>query len=163
MSKERDQFQKRVEALVEQVREWVEPHEWVTKPYPKKMRDVDRQIFEIPALFLQKGPTRVLLDPIAYDVPGAEGVVDLYLMPTYDDLASLYFEGGEWVIHYAFPPDPRETHSVVQTECAGPFRKDDQPSPRLDRRPCRTVVLTGTSTSRTSRASIRPRGSPSTG
>ena len=51
------------------------------------MRDVDRQIFEIPALYLQKGPIRVLLDPVAYDVPGAEGVVDLYLMPTYDDLA----------------------------------------------------------------------------
>ena len=34
------------------------------------MRDVDGQVFEIPALFLQKGPTRVLLDPIAYDVPG---------------------------------------------------------------------------------------------
>jgi len=116
MSGERDRFQKRVEALVEKVRGWVEPHEWVTKPYPKKMRDVDRQVFEIPALFLQKGPTRVLLDPVAYDVPGAEGLVDLYLMPTYDDMASLYFEGEGWVIHYAFPRDPRETHSVIETE-----------------------------------------------
>jgi hypothetical protein len=116
MSEQRDQFQKRVEALVKQVREWVEPHEWVTKQYPKKMRDADRQIFEIPALFLQKGPTRVLLDPVAYDVPGAEGVVDLYLMPTYDDMASLYFESSGWVIHYAFPPDPMNTHSVIEAE-----------------------------------------------
>jgi len=116
MSKQRSQFQKRVKALVKQVRDWVEPHEWITKPYPKKMRDVDHQVFEIPALFLQKGPTRVLLDPVAYDVPGAEGVVNLYLMPTYDDMASLYFENGEWVIHYAFPPDPIETHSVIETK-----------------------------------------------
>ncbi len=116
MSEQRDQFQKRVKALVEQVRLWVEPHEWVTKPYPKKMRDVNRQVFEITALFLQKGPTRVLLDPVAYDVPGAEGVVDLYLMPTYDDMASLYFEGGRWVIRYAFPTDPMETHSVNETK-----------------------------------------------
>ena len=116
MPEERDRFQKRVEALVEQVKEWVEPHEWVAKPYPKKMRDVDRQVFEIPALFLQKGPTRVLLDPVAYHVPGAEGVVNLYLMPTYDDMASLFFEGGEWVIHYPFPSDSRETHSVVEAE-----------------------------------------------
>jgi len=123
MSEQRDQFQKRVKALVEQVRGWVEPREWVTKPYPKKMRDVNRQVFEIPALFLQKGPTRVLLDPVAYDVPGAEGVVDLYLMPTYDDMASLYFEGGGWVIHYAFPPDPMETHSVIETE-ALPLSED---------------------------------------
>jgi hypothetical protein len=116
MSEQRDQFQKRVEALVRQVAEWVDPHEWVTKPYPKRMRDVDGQVFEIPALFLQKGPTRLLLDPVAYDVPGAEGVVDLYLMPTYDDTASLYFENGGWLIHYAFPPNPRETRSVIETE-----------------------------------------------
>ena len=123
MSEQRDQFQQRVETLVERVREWVEPHEWVTKPYPKKMRDVDRQVFEVPALFLQKGPTRVLLDPIAYDVPGAEGVVDLYLMPTYDDMASLSFEHGRWVIHYAFPPDPIETHSAIESE-ALPLSED---------------------------------------
>ena len=116
MSQRRDQFQSRVTALVEQVRQWVEPHEWVTKPYPKKIRDLDSRVYLVPALFLQKGPTRVLLDPVAYDVPGAEGVVDLYLMPTYDDLASLYFEEGAWNIHYAFPPDPTETHSVVETK-----------------------------------------------
>lgn len=116
MSRQRDQFQQRVEALVEQVSAWVEPREWVTKPYPKRMRDSDGQVFEIPALFLQKGPTRVLLDPVAYDVPGAEGVVDLYLMPTYDDMANRYFEGGRWVIHYAFPPDPMEASSVIVTE-----------------------------------------------
>jgi hypothetical protein len=113
---ERDQFQNRVETLVEQVRQWVERHEWVTRPYTKRIRDFDGQVYLIQALFLQKGPIRVLLDPVAYDVPGAEGVVDLYLMPTYDDLASLYFEDGGWKIHYAFPPDPMVTHSVIETQ-----------------------------------------------
>jgi hypothetical protein len=123
MSEQRDQFQNRVKALVDQVRQWVEPHGWATKPYMKKMRDVDKQTYLIPALFLQKGTIRVLLDPVAYDVPGAEGVVDLYLMPTYDDLASLYFEEGAWMIHYAFHPDPKETHSVIETEA---LHLDDQ-------------------------------------
>ena len=113
MSAQRDQFQIRVDTLAKQVRAWVEPHEWVTKTYPKKMRDVDHQIYEVPALYLQKGPVRVLLDPVAYDVPGAEGVVYLYLMPTYDDLVSFYFEEGKWNIHCAFPPDPNATHSVI--------------------------------------------------
>jgi hypothetical protein len=58
----------------------------------------------------------VLLDPVAYDVPGAEGVVDLYLMPTYDDMASLYFENGDWKIHYAFPPDEAETQVLPLDE-----------------------------------------------
>jgi hypothetical protein len=116
MSEQRDQFRDRVAALVEQVRWLVEPHDWVTKTYAKKMRDIENRVYEVPALFLQKGPIRVLLDPVAYDVPGAEGVVDLYLMPTYDDMASLYFEKGTWMIHYAFPPDPTETHSVIETK-----------------------------------------------
>jgi hypothetical protein len=116
MSDRSDQFVSRVNELVESTRRWVEPHEWVTKPYPKKMRDEDRNAFEAAALFLQKGPVRVLLDPVSFDVPGAEGLVDIYLMPTYDDMASLYFENGEWRIHYAFPPDPRESRSIVETQ-----------------------------------------------
>src|SRR5438477_12589115 len=79
------------------------------------MRDTENRIFEIPALFLQKGPIRVLLDPIAYDVPGVEAVVDLYLMPTYDDMASLYFEKGKWTIRYGFPNDPMVPR-VIETE-----------------------------------------------
>ena len=116
MSEQRSQFQVRVDELTHQVKGWVEPHEWVTKTYAKKMRDADQQVYEAPALFLQKGPIRVLLDPIAYDVPGAEGVVDLYLMPTYDDMASLYFENGRWMIHYTFPSDAKETHSVIEAQ-----------------------------------------------
>jgi hypothetical protein len=113
MSDERDQFQSRVEHLIEQVKRWVEPHEWVTKDYPKKMRDANGHSYLVAALFLQKGPTRLLLDPIAYDVPGAQGVVDLYLMPTYDDMASLYFEDGRWTIHYPFAADAIVSHSAI--------------------------------------------------
>ncbi len=39
----------------------------------------------------------MLLDPIGYDVPGAEGAADLYPMLTYDPTASAYFENGQWV------------------------------------------------------------------
>jgi hypothetical protein len=31
-------------------------------------------------------------------------------------VASLYFKEGTWFIHYAFPPDPKETNSVIATE-----------------------------------------------
>ena len=34
---------------------------------------------------------------------GAEGLVDLYLMTAYDDVASLYYIEGEWRLHHAFP------------------------------------------------------------
>jgi hypothetical protein len=106
MAEQRDRWQAQVEELVAQVAGWIEPNDWVTKPYAKRMRDADGLVFEVPSLFLQKGPTRLLLDPIAYDAPGTEGVVDLYLMPTYDDAASLFLVGGRWQIHYVFADQP---------------------------------------------------------
>jgi hypothetical protein len=48
----------------------------------------------------------MLLEPVARAAPGAEGVVDLYLMPAYDDIASLYFYDGDWHVHYMFPGTP---------------------------------------------------------
>lgn len=56
-----------------------------------------------------------MLEPIARFVPGAEGVVDLYLMPAYDDIASLYFKNGQWVMRYVFPAGSRE-ESIHETE-----------------------------------------------
>src|SRR5258708_6574483 len=73
MSKERDQFKNRVEALFDRIRGLAEPHEWVPKTYLKKMRDAENLVYEIPALLLQKGPLKVLLDPVAYDVGGRQG------------------------------------------------------------------------------------------
>jgi hypothetical protein len=34
-------------------------------------------------------------------------------MPAYDDIASLYFEGGRWVVHSSEPPDPFATEAAV--------------------------------------------------
>jgi hypothetical protein len=116
MSEQREQFQRRVEGLVARFEEEVDRREWITRRYPKRLRDDAREVYEVPALYVQKGATSLLLDPVGYDVPGAEGAADLYLMPAYDPMASLYFECGQWVLHYAFPPDPMETHSVIETQ-----------------------------------------------
>ncbi len=114
MSEQVDQFRRRVENLVGRFEGDVDHNEWLTRRYPKKLRDDSGQIYEVPALRLQRGPINLLLDPVGFDVPGAEGAADLYLMPGYDPTASVYFEEGRWVIHYTFPPDPLETHSVVE-------------------------------------------------
>ena len=116
MPEQREQFRRRLEELVARFEGEVDRQEWVTRRYSKRLKDDDRQVYEVPALYLQKGPTSLLLDPIGYDVPGAEGAADLYLMPTYDPTVSVYFEDGQWVIHYASPADPMETHSVIETQ-----------------------------------------------
>jgi hypothetical protein len=114
MPEQVEQFKQRVEELVARFEGEVDRREWVTRRYPKRLRDDTGVVYEVPALYLQKGPTSLLLDPIGYDVPGALGAADLYLMPTYDPTASVYFEDGQWKIHYNFPPDPIETQSGVE-------------------------------------------------
>ena len=115
MSEQREQLQQRIEELVARFEGEVDCREWITRRYPKRLRDEARAVYEVPALYLQKGPTSLLLDPIGYDVPGTEGAADLYLMPTYDPTASVYFEDGKWVIYYAASPDPVATHSLGES------------------------------------------------
>ena len=56
----------------------------------------------------------VVLNPVARFVPGANGAVDLYVAPAYDDIASLYLEGDHWVLHYAHRPDHMATGSGIE-------------------------------------------------
>ena len=161
MSEQRIQFQNRIDHLVKDVKAWVEPSRVDHKGIPEE--DARRRPSGLrgsgPLSSEGPHPTRVLLDPVAYDVPGAEGVVDLYLMPTYDDMASLYFYNETWMIHYAFPPSSADVIAHGNdVKALEPDRRDDHSGSRFDRRSCRTVVLTGTSTSRTSRASTKPPG-----
>jgi hypothetical protein len=65
---------------------------------------------------MEKDTVEVALNPVSPLVPGAEGAVDLYLVPAYDDIASLYFEGGQWVIHYTLTANPPGPHSVTESE-----------------------------------------------
>ena len=68
MAEQRERCRREWTSSSAQVAGWVEPNDWVTKPYAKRMRDADGTIYEVRSLFLQKGPTRLLLHPIAYDV-----------------------------------------------------------------------------------------------
>ena len=92
--------------LVETVRSWAQDLGWSPRQIEKKMEDSQIGIYKAPALILQKETVRVLLEPIARSAPGASGIVDLYLMPAYDDIASLYFYDGGWQLHYMFPTSP---------------------------------------------------------
>lgn len=93
----------RVTALVSQVEEWARELGWDTRRIEKKLKDSRVGNHVVPALLMQDDTVRLLLDPIARTAPGAKGLVDLYLMPGYDDVASLYFRHGAWQLHYIFP------------------------------------------------------------
>ena len=93
----------RLAALVDEVESWAKGLGWSTRRIEKPMEDAQIGKYKAPSLLMQEGTDRILLEPIARSAPGTEGVVDLYLMPAYDDIASLYFEDGRWNLHYLFP------------------------------------------------------------
>lgn len=92
----------RLGSLVDDVQTWAAELGWDTRRTDKRMEDTQIGAYDAPALRLQRDFTRVLLEPIARSAPGADGVVDLYLTPAYDDIASLYHYGGGWHIHYRY-------------------------------------------------------------
>ena len=95
----REEWLGRLSDLVETVRNWTLDLDWSTRQIEKKMGDSRLGTYKAPALLLQKETARVLLEPIARFAPGVEGVVDLYLMPAYDDIATLYFYDDGWQLH----------------------------------------------------------------
>jgi hypothetical protein len=53
MSDLRERFQERVEELVARFEADVDRGEWVTRRYPKRLRDDARHVYEAPALYIQ--------------------------------------------------------------------------------------------------------------
>ena len=93
----------RLDDLIQRIQTWGTEAGWATRRIEKPMKDSEIGRYIAPGLLLQEETTRVLLEPIARDAPGVEGVVDLYLMPAYDDIANLYFSNGEWQLQYVWP------------------------------------------------------------
>jgi hypothetical protein len=101
--KERGDWIDRLNVLVAQMEQWAKEMGWSTRRIEKKLEDARIGTHRVPALLMQEDTCRVLLEPVGRTTPGTEGAVDLYLMPAYDDLASLYYYGGRWNLHYLFP------------------------------------------------------------
>jgi hypothetical protein len=99
----RDEWLSRLSTLVESVQSWAQEIGWSTRRIEKQLEESQIGSYRAPALLLQEGTTRLLLEPIARFVPGADGIVDLYSMPANDDIASLYFDDGDWQLHYMSP------------------------------------------------------------
>jgi hypothetical protein len=99
MSKKSAHFASEVETVVRQFENVLAEMKQVSRRDEKRMRDETGGVYSILSLTIFMGPMRLLLDPTGYDLPGCDGAIDLYLLPPYDPVATLYFENGEWFIH----------------------------------------------------------------
>lgn len=111
----------RLGKLVGSVKQWATDLSWSTKVIEKKMEDPEIGNYKAPALLVQEELIRILLEPVARSAPGTEGLVDLYLMPSYDDIASLYYYNGRWNVHYMFRGAP--TYANIREAEAKPLTK----------------------------------------
>lgn len=92
----------RLRKLVHKFEKWADDFEWSSRNVNKQMEDAEIGNYSAPSLLLQKESVRLFLEPVARTAPGADGLVDLYRMPAYDDIASLYYYNDDWNIHYPF-------------------------------------------------------------
>jgi hypothetical protein len=90
----------RLNELVDRIADWAGELGWSTRRIEKQMDDSQIGPYTAPVLLLQDETTRLMLEPIARSAPGVDGIVDLYLMPAYDDIASLFCVNDEWRIHH---------------------------------------------------------------
>ena len=109
--------------LFGQIESWAKKLGWVAKRIERPMEDPGIGNYKAPGLVMQEpdDASRVLLEPISRAAPGTEGVVDLYLMPAYDDIASLYYYQDRWNVHYLFEGAPavgniREADAVALSQ-----------------------------------------------
>jgi hypothetical protein len=102
----RQEWLKKLSSLVAQVATWAHDLDWSTRVVEKSMEDAEIGNYSAPGLLLQWESVRLFLEPVARSVPGTDGIVELYLMPSYDDIAGLYYYGGRWNVHYVFDSDP---------------------------------------------------------
>lgn len=117
----RQEWLEKLQKLVATVKGWADELDWATRIVDKKMEDAEIGNYRASALLIQKETVRLFLEPVARAAPGTEGVVDLYLMPSYDDIASLYSYNNRWNVHYMFEGAPtlgniRETKAKPLTK-----------------------------------------------
>jgi hypothetical protein len=107
----RKEWVDRLNRLVDDVEEWGRSLDWATRRIDKPMNDETIGPYRAPGLLMQREFTRIILDPISRKTPGSEGCVDLYLMPAFDDIASLYFYDERWNVHYPLP-DSQDVETI---------------------------------------------------
>ena len=113
LSPEVDAWLDALDRLVADVEAWAGADGWETRRTSRHMNEANNIRYEVPILELDRSKTWVALVPVIRLIPGADGLVDFYLMPDFDSVASLYWQEGRWFCHYVFHSESMSTRSVI--------------------------------------------------
>ena len=115
----RDEWVRAVEQLVSDVESWCKANDWPTRRIEKHIEESKIGEYVVPALVIQVDLVKLMLEPAARFVTGGEGVVDLYRMPQYDDVAVVRLREGAWQLRYDVFDEKSGNSEVVE-----PFRAE---------------------------------------
>jgi len=94
----RDEWVASVEQLVGDAEVWARKQDWAVRRDAKTIQEDRLGQYTVPRLLIHATAGRLLLDPVARYVPGAMGVVDLYVLPSYDAVMISRADDG-WRLH----------------------------------------------------------------
>ena len=99
-----DEWSDSVEQLISEAEEWARERGWSSRRESKTVRERLLDTYDLSQLLIQINGSTLLLDPIVRFVPGALGVADLALVPSYHSVRIPRREDG-WHLH--IDPDRR--------------------------------------------------------
>jgi hypothetical protein len=94
----RDEWVRDVSRLVGEAEAWSGERGWVAKRMGKTLKDKFLGAYEAPQLLIHTTQHQLLLDPVARYVPGASGLLDLAVLPSYESVMITRAD-GKWSIH----------------------------------------------------------------
>jgi hypothetical protein len=94
----RDEWVAAVEGLIGDAETWSHKQDWATRRDAKPIVEDRLGPYIVPQLLIQGTFGRLLLDPVARYIVGAEGLVDLFLIPSYDSLMIARYPEGWFLV-----------------------------------------------------------------
>ena len=94
----RDEWVASVEQLVGDAEVWARKQDWAVRRDAKTIQEDRLGQYTVPRLLIHATAGRLLLDPVARYVAAALGVVDLYVLPSYDAVMISRADDG-WRLH----------------------------------------------------------------
>ena len=113
----RDEWVASGKQLVGDAEAWARKQDWAVRRDAKTIQEDRLGQYTVPRLLIHATAGRLLLDPVARYVPGALGVVDLYVLPSYDAVMISRADDG-WRLHPIGTddvPQPWSEETFVQT------------------------------------------------
>jgi hypothetical protein len=91
---ERDAWLQEIEAIFRQAEEWAKKRDWGTLRDTKTITEPPFGTYQVPVLLIHTPQGRLLFDPIARFVGGADGRIDFCVYPSFDGIMLIKTDGG---------------------------------------------------------------------